>query len=386
MRMPILNAIDSIRNDLIHFAQDLVCFRSYTGEERSIAFFVKEKMEQLDYDEVLMDSMGNVLGMLGDGNTSGILLDSHMDTVPAGDEENWKWAPFGGNLEDGVLYGRGAADMKCGLAAAVYAGHVLKLLGLTKGRRIYISITVMEEDYDGVALRHLIEENNLYLTAAIMCEPTDLKVGIGHSGRALIQVETWGKSAHASHPELGDNAINTAAEIAKRVMELNGRISGTAVVTTMHSRETSNNSIPASAFMLIDRRLTFQENEAYLKREMDDLMEGFNASWSISDIHGKTWTGSDIVLHSFLPAWEISQGHPLVQAAFSAVRNMTEQEPQAVTFSFSTNATATAAQLSIPTLILGPGKTEEAHMVNEKCRVDQMVEACKVYAHLCANY
>lgn len=380
------DAIKSIQSDLMCFAQELVRIRSYTGDESSVAVFVKDKMEQLGYDDVHMDSMGNVLGTLGNGNGPGILLDSHMDTVPVEDECQWNYPPFGGILKDGTLYGRGAADMKCGLAAAIYAGHVVKSLGLANGKRIYITATVMEEDYDGVALLHLIRQNKLNLSAAVMCEPSDMKIGIGHSGRALIQIETHGKSAHASHPELGENAIYSAARIAERVMQLNDNIAGSTAVTSMHSKETSNNSIPASAIMLIDRRLRVHEDEAFLRSEMDAMTEGCNADWLICDVRGKTWTGSNIVLHSFLPAWEISKTHPLVQTACDALQDMTAQAPQIVTFGFSTNATATAALLNIPTLILGPGKTEEAHMPNEKCKIDQMMDACKAYAYLCANY
>lgn len=378
--------IDSIKHEIISFAQELVRIPSVTGHEREVALAITSKMNDLGYEDIHLDALGNVLGTFGKANCPVLLLDSHMDTVPVTDEDQWAQPPFSGTILEGDIYGRGSADMKCGLAASLYAAHAAHKFGFLEDRKVLVTATVMEEDYEGVALQHLIEQQNYKISGAIMCEPTNMAIGVGHSGRALIEIKVQGKSAHASHPDLGVNAIYAAALIANRVEILNQSIDGTTTVTSFQSLENPLNSIPASATLFLDRRLTVRENEEFLHKELDELIRGVNATWRIFDVEGKTWTGENILLHTYLPAWDIPHDHSLVKIASDAVQAVTENSPQIVTFGFSTNGTATATYFGIPTLILGPGKTENAHMIDERCNVNQMIQACKAYAQLCAEF
>jgi acetylornithine deacetylase/succinyl-diaminopimelate desuccinylase-like protein len=111
---------NDVTGDLLRFAQDLVRIKSYSGQEKQVAGFVARKMGDLGFDEVAIDRYGNVLGRAGDGERI-ILFDSHTDTVAVTDEAQWQVAPFSGEIRDGALWGRGAADMKSGLAASMYA-------------------------------------------------------------------------------------------------------------------------------------------------------------------------------------------------------------------------------------------------------------------------
>ena len=124
-----MNAMDILtkeqKDDLIRFTQDLIRIKSYSGQEEEIVKFIEQKMKALGYDEVIIDSMGNVLGRIGSGEKS-ILFDSHVDTVMVNDEELWDVPPFSGQIEDGRLYGRGSVDMKSGAAASIFAGAIAK--------------------------------------------------------------------------------------------------------------------------------------------------------------------------------------------------------------------------------------------------------------------
>src|SRR5210317_1684283 len=133
MKSKILKLADSLLPDIINFAQRLIRTPSFTGHEGNLAKLVMRKMAELDYDHVSVDSFGNAIGIVGDGPT-GILFDSHMDTVAVNHPEEWRYDPFGGAIVDGKLYGRGSVDMKSALAAAVFAGHIAKRLGLQKGK------------------------------------------------------------------------------------------------------------------------------------------------------------------------------------------------------------------------------------------------------------
>ena len=133
-----------LQKELIEFTQSLIQIKSLSGQEREVIQLIEQKMKALGYDEVTIDSMGNVLGRIGDGSKS-ILFDSHVDTVDVKDEEAWDIPPFSGRIVDGRLHGRGSVDMKSAAAASLFAGALAKNLGLTVGKTVYVSCTVFEE-------------------------------------------------------------------------------------------------------------------------------------------------------------------------------------------------------------------------------------------------
>lgn len=117
-----------VEKDLIRFTQDLVRIQSLTGCEEKIVTFIAAKMKELEYDEVTIDSMGNLIGRVGQGHKS-IMFDSHVDTVDVTDAEEWDVPPFSGTIIDGNLWGRGVVDMKSGVAASLYAAALAKKMG-----------------------------------------------------------------------------------------------------------------------------------------------------------------------------------------------------------------------------------------------------------------
>ena len=131
----IKSAIIKIKSELIEFAQELIKIKSYSGDEQEIIKHINEKMNLLDYDEVIIDAMGNIVGRIGNGETI-IMLDSHIDTVEVNDVSEWTHDPFGGHIEDGRLHGRGSVDMKSAAAASIFAGAVAKKMGLHMDKTI----------------------------------------------------------------------------------------------------------------------------------------------------------------------------------------------------------------------------------------------------------
>ena len=95
-----------IQQELIEFTQSLVKIQSYSGQEESVIRLIEQRMKALGYEEVVIDSMGNLLGRIGSGEKS-ILFDSHVDTVAVNDEAEWQVPPFSGEIVDGRLFGRG---------------------------------------------------------------------------------------------------------------------------------------------------------------------------------------------------------------------------------------------------------------------------------------
>src|SRR6185436_4462692 len=136
-----MNTLDlitpEVQQELIEFTQGLIRIKSMSGQEEGIIKFIEQRMKALGYDEVVIDSMGNLLGRIGSGEKS-ILFDSHVDTVAVNDEAEWDIPPFSGDIVDGYLHGRGSVDMKSSVAASLFAGAIAKRQGLTADKTIYV--------------------------------------------------------------------------------------------------------------------------------------------------------------------------------------------------------------------------------------------------------
>lgn len=380
-----------VAEELLRFSQDLVRIQSFSGQERRIVELVAERMRALGYDEVRIDGFGNVLGRIGSGGRS-VQFDSHLDTVAVNDEDCWDHPPFGGDIVDGYLWGRGSVDMKSGAAASVYAGALAKRLGLAENRTIFVSCTTLEEDCDGENLRHLFGECAIRPDAVVVCEPSSNLICTGHKGKAQIVIRTKGLSAHAASPEKGVNAIYEMADIIRRVEGRNLELSrregrrGTLVMSRISSTSASLNAVPSECEVYLDRRMVVGETEQSIREELAGLVAGRNATWEIGTLRRRTWTGLEVSYEPFHLAWEIEPGADLSKRFDEAYRETFGRQPERYDYwDFSTNA-VTPVRLGIPTIGFGPGDHKLAHMRNERCEVGQIVDACSMYLNVIKGF
>ena len=376
-----------VKEELIEFTQSLVRIKSLSGQEGEIIKFIEAKMIALGYDEVTIDSMGNLVGRIGHGEKA-IMFDSHVDTVEVQDEGQWDIPPFSGEIVEGRLRGRGSVDMKSGAAASIYAGAIAKKMGFTPGKTIYVSCSVFEEDCDGENLKHLFRELNFKPNYVVICEPSNNTIALGHKGKAQISIKTHGVSAHGSAPEKGLNAIYEMAEIIQRVEKTNLELmkkdgpKATLVMSRISSVSVSLNAVPSECEVYLDRRMVPGETEDVIKQEMDRIIKDKNATWEVGTLYRKSWTGMEIKYEPFHLAWKIELDHELSKACIAAYRENFGVEPTEYEFwDFSTNA-VTPVGMGIPTIGFGPGEYKLAHMRNESCKVDQIVDACGFYTRL----
>ncbi|VVE75014.1 M20/M25/M40 family metallo-hydrolase [Pandoraea sputorum] len=185
--------------DVIALTQEMVRTPSFSGEEGSMASLVEQHMRDLGFDEIHRDENGSVLGLIGPADTDvAVLFDSHMDVVPVVGE--WSVEPFGGEIRDGRLYGRGSTDMKGGIAAAMCGVAQAAATGrLTQ--RVAVSASVMEEVVEGFALAPVLDRCSP--AAVVICEPSKLQIKSGQKGRMEILLTFEGTPAHAASPECG---------------------------------------------------------------------------------------------------------------------------------------------------------------------------------------
>ncbi len=373
-----------LQKHLVDFTQKLVQIKSLSGQEGEIIRFIEQKMIELGYEKVRIDSMGNLLGSIGNTGKS-ILFDSHVDTVDVKDETEWVYPPFSGAIANGRLHGRGSVDMKSGAAASIFAGAIAARNGFADGKTIHVSCTVFEEDCDGENLKILFKELGIKPEQVVICEPSNNIITLGHKGKAQISIKTRGISAHGSAPEKGVNAIYEMAEIIQRVQQVNAELMkqskprGTLVLSKILSVSASLNAVPSECEIYLDRRMVPGETEAGIWKEMDQIIAGKNADWEIGTLHRKSWTGKEIHYEPFHPAWKIDSEHELSLACMAAYQETYNRDPDSFDFwDFSTNA-VTPVSMGIPTIGFGPGEYKLAHMKNERVLVQQIIDGCAFY-------
>jgi putative selenium metabolism hydrolase len=376
---------------MARFLQELVRIPSLSTHEEAVASRLADEMRRVGFSEVWTDRVGNVVGRIGAGSGPKLLLNGHMDVVDVGDLSRWPHPPYEAVIENGVLYGRGACDMKGGLAAMVYAVEALRDAGVQLAGDLYVVGVVQEEPCEGLAVQVLVEKEGIRPDYVVLGEPSDLQIRVGHRGRLEMQVKVRGRAAHASAPDLGSNAIHNAARLIFGIELLAPRLAsdaflgqGTVAVTEIESQAASRNAVPDSCTFYIDRRLTLGETERKALAEIQNIIntEEIDAQVSVTEYRAASYCGYDCQARSSFPAWAMPQDHPLVQALVRSVRETLGYRPRLGRWNFSTDGAYTAGMANIPTVGFGPGEERYAHTQHEQVRLNDIVDAARVYAQL----
>ena len=294
-------------------------------------------------------------------------------------------------IEEGVLYGLGASDMKGGLAAMVYGAKALLDAGVELAGDLYVVGVVQEEPCEGLGVRVLIEEEGIRPDFVVLGEATDLQISRGQRGRMEMRVVVHGRSCHASTPERGENAIYGAAKLVFGVELLALQLPrdpflgrGSIAVTQIESAAASRNAIPDMCTLYIDRRLTLGETEAKALAEIQSIVvrEGVEAQVEVSEYRATSYTGYRCQAKEFYPPWALDEDHPLVQATARAIRKTLGYRPRIGAWAFSTDGVYTMGVAGIPTVGFGPGEERFAHTVDDQIRLADVFAAARVYAQL----
>lgn len=370
-----------MEDELISFCRQFVQIESLSGKEERAASFLKQSMIAYGFDDVWIDRYGSVIGKIaGKGQGPVLLFDGHIDTVPVTDASKWSYDPFGGELAEGRIYGRGTSDMKGAVSAMVIALAQLKRAGIRPEGDIYVSGTVYEELFEGVALKEVM--NAVRPDLVIIGESTGLNVNIGQRGRAEVKVTSFGKSAHSSSPEKGVNAISSMTSFLESLRHLVptehvqlGK--GISVVTDIISSPYPGASvIPERCTVTIDRRLVVGEDETSVLRAFRELNPEVEVE--IAQQQLTCYTGEKISSRRFYPAWLMEEDHPFVEWILKAIRQL-GIKANLSSYQFCTNGSYSAGVANVPTLGFGPSYEHMAHTVDEYIETGQLIQAAEGY-------
>jgi len=370
----------------------LIKIKSLSGEEEGVANALKQMMEESGFDEVKIDGLGNVIGIIGNGKKV-IAIDGHIDTVDLGNPEDWNFPPLSGGIKDGFVLGRGAADQTGGPAAFVTAGRILKEVGLPKDVTVYFTGTVLEEDCDGLCWNYIVEEEKIKPDCVIVTEPTNLNIYRGHRGRMEIEVSFYGLSSHGSAPERGKNAIYMASRAVLEIEKLNERLTsdpflgkGSVTISEIVSSSPSLCAVSDFAKIHLDRRLTWGEDKELALNQVKEIVKGMNAKVELLNYEKISFTGLKYGMQKYYPTWKIEEDHPVIKNGVKTFTDLFNKNPKVDKWTFSTNGVTINGIHKIPVIGFGPGNEELAHAPNEKVPIDHLVKASAFYALFCHNF
>ena len=423
---------EGYRRDMSAFLRDLIAIPGESAQEEGVIRRIVTEMEKLNFDEIVVDPQGNVLGYMGSGDRI-IAYDAHIDTVGLGEKANWSFDPYEGYETDEEIGGRGASDQLGGIVSATYGAKIMKELDLIpEGYKILVTGTVQEEDCDGLCWQYIIQEDGIRPEFVVSTEPTDGGIYRGQRGRMEIRVDVRGISCHGSAPERGDNAIYKMADILQDIRSLNENTAhdepikglakmlderfnpeweeanflgrGTITVSEIFYSSPSRCAVADGCAVSLDRRMTVGETWQSCLEEIRQLPNvkkyGDDVTVTMYQYDKPSYTGLVYPIECFFPTWVIPRDHPVTVALEAAHRNLygeirvgspatteaRQSRPLIDKWTFSTNGVTIMGRNGIPVIGFGPGAEAQAHAPNEKTWKDDLVVNAAVYAALPQGY
>ncbi|WP_406631423.1 M20 family metallopeptidase [Amycolatopsis sp. WGS_07] len=351
--------------------------RNPPGGEQPVVEPLSEVLRELGAEvEIFEPEPGrpSVLARVGNGEGPTLLVNGHIDVVPVS-EADWSVPPFGGLVRDGLLYGRGACDMKGGIAAALEGLRACRDAGIEPPADIVFHFVADEETGGRAGTEALVAAGLVHADAAVVPEPSELRVGVAERGSLMAEIAVRGRAGHGSDPAAGHSAIADAARIVS-ALHLADFGDGehpllgtpTANVGTI-AGGTAANIVAAECRLRVDRRVLPGRTRDEALAEVTGLI----------DAAGEFDYTAEVV--AFAEGSEVDSGHPFV----AEVRRAADGAPVRG-LKLGTDARFLRNALGIPTVVYGPGSMTVAHTADEYVPVGDLVTAARTFARLYVSF
>lgn len=405
-----MQALDT--DGCIRLAQDLVRVPSVTGNERAVqdlvALMLEEAGLEVDRFEADVDRLKAhprfpgmeverteavlVAGMLGQKGGRSLILNGHADVVPSGDRQAWHASPWSAHIHAGRLYGRGACDMKAGLAVAISVAAALKRSGLPLRGRLIVQSVVGEED--GGIGTFAMAQRGYRADAAYVLEPTRLRVIPAQAGALSFRVRLSGRSAHASVRYEGISAIEKFELIEARLRQLErslnqqphplftqypipyplsiGRLRAGSWSSTVPDELECEGRVGVPVGMA-SSEVRRQFAAAILDVAQRD-------AWLAEHRPQVEWYGGQF------DAVEVDPDLPAFTALKAAHNEEFGVEPEQGGAPYGSDVRLLVHEAETPAILYGPGDIRQAHSTDEWISVDEIVRAARVVTAAAARY
>jgi putative selenium metabolism hydrolase len=384
--------VSRLTQEALELAQALVRTPSPTGDEGAAIEIAAAAMSRYGF-EVTIDAAGNAIGTLGRAipGAPRILFDGHIDTVPLPAPGSWSRDPLAGSVEGGRLYGLGVCDQKASLAAAVVGiGSQAHRLASAPGL-VSLVASVSEEFMEGAALCHALDR--LKPTCVVVTEPSELRLMVGHRGRAKLEVRITGRAAHAARSSSGISAVEALADLLHSLRALPERRHETlgardiTCIDVVSSPYPSVSTVPDGIVARFDIRFLPDDTESGLHALLLEAAQRAWVSWPARPgitvdtltVEQLTYTGMPMRVREYAAGWETvgpvveTAGRALVEAGLDGTPAM---------YDVCTNGALSAGERGIPTIGFGVGEQHMAHRADEYVEVAALARAVPAYGLL----
>ncbi len=410
--MPIKTAIntwiDDNKQKYIELLQKMVQQPSTQGNEKQVQSLVADFLHELNLVVDVWDLDGerlqkhpyfnatrtaftnspNVVGVLkGKGGGKSIILNGHVDVVPEGDHAQWDHAPYSGKVADGKRYGRGATDMKGGNTALMMVLEALQSLNIhLKGDVIFQS--VIEEESGGAGTLDAILKGYT-ADAAIIPEPTNMKIFPKQQGSKWFRLSVPGRTAHGGTRYQGVSAIDKALLVNEHIKELETKrneglkdplYANNPIPIPINMGLIKGGDWPSSVpdLVQLEGRIGIAPNEKVeaVQSELQQWMEllGEKDAWFKEHPVQVEWFGA-----RWLPG-EMESAHPLMDSLLSNFEAVTNEVPTMEASPWGTDGGLLSQVGNTPSVVFGPGITGLAHFPNEAIELEKVFQAAKIIA------
>lgn len=399
--------LESVDEDaLVRSLCELIAFESLGGREWAAQERVAELMRtaglevdawELDLDalradpaysaEVERERALGVVGRLGSGAGATLVLNGHIDVVPAGEADRWTVPPWRGTVRDGRVYGRGSADMKGGLCCALFAARAIREAGITLSGSVLLQSVVGEED-GGVGTLAAIRRGYTG-DAAIVLEPTEMVIAPAHAGAFNFRVTVPGRAAHGALRTEGVSPIDKFVPLYRRLQELESRRNArprhplftdlkmpyALCVGTVRSGIWAS-TVPETLVFEGRLGIAVDEDPREARRELVEAIdEAARADpWLREHPPAVEWWGGQ-----FEPA-AIPADHPIVTLVSGAYHEITGRAPSVRGMPYGADMRLLVNEGGTPTIVFGPGDVRRAHAPDEFVTIAELVAATRVLA------
>ncbi len=400
--------IDEHQQEAIIFLQKLVQQPSLQGNEKGVQAIVIEKLNQLNLNVDCWDpdhanlvkhpyfvesrksysGSPNVVGVWkGQGNGKSILLNGHIDVVPEGDTTKWSHDPFSGKIENGKMFGRGTTDMKGGNVSLLLALESIINSGIKlKGDVIFES--VIEEETGGVGTLAAVVRG-YRADAAIVPEPTNMKLFIKQQGSMWFRVIVEGRSAHGGTRYEGISAIEKAWKVFQAIMDLESKrnvaikdplYKGIPIPLPINIGKIQGGSWPSSVADLVtlEGRIGVGPEE-----EMQDVKTQLANCIDNVSTNDEWLKEHPVKLEFFGGQWipnAIEANHPFVNLIKEKFEVVYKKPIKIEASPWGTDGGILGKVGNTPTIVIGPGETKLAHYPNEFIDLHEIIQAAKLFA------
>lgn len=368
-------------DDCVALLRTLVRTRSTNppARELTLANLVWERLNKagLDCELLVFDQhRANLVARVhGDGTAPGLIYSAHFDTVPEG-EQPWTYPPYAGEVHGGRLYGRGAADVKSGMAAIIMAAEAIAASDVKLRGDLILAFT-SDETSSCTGAKLLVAGPELHGAGAILVsEATGLNVGIAEKAALWLRVVAHGRTSHGSQPHIGDNAIRKLVTALARLETF--------------AFDVAPDPLLGSPTMQIGRvrgGVGVNVTPDYAEAELDIRLLPNQDANAVTEAL-RALVGDDVTLEriDLKPAVVTPASHPFVSICRANCEAELGRPLQPIGLSYFTDGAIICRALNLPMVIIGPGDIEMTHRHDEYCEIEKLVQGARIFTRIALSY